>query len=292
MRSFALAVSAAVLVLPGQLMAKPTVAVSRIEAGNNEELANNFTVMVETAVETSNKFRVIERRQLGNLVNEQAMGNSGMVTTNTPGQRGGFEGVDYLIYGSITSGSVSRKHSIGSSLMMGMLSGRAVNCEAAVATLVVNVKITDAHTGEVRYAKEITETNQSSTTCGETAQIDTTGLLKDAASKVANGLVMAVYPIQIAAVQADGTIMLNYGESALTPGNYYTVFQKGEEIRDPASGEVLGSTESKLGVIRITEVSDRFSKATPVTAFAVSPPIGSIVRASAPADMPQSGKKR
>jgi curli biogenesis system outer membrane secretion channel CsgG len=44
--------------------------------------------MVETAVETSNKFRVIERRQLGNLVNEQAMGNSGMVTTNTPGQRG------------------------------------------------------------------------------------------------------------------------------------------------------------------------------------------------------------
>jgi hypothetical protein len=60
--------------------------------------------------------------------------------------------------------------------MMGMLSGRAVNCEAAVATLVVNVKITDAHTGEVRYAKEITETNQSSTTCGETAQIDTTGL--------------------------------------------------------------------------------------------------------------------
>jgi activator of 2-hydroxyglutaryl-CoA dehydratase len=95
------------------------------------------------------------------------------------------------------------------------------------------VKITDAHTGEVRYAKEITETNQSSTTCGETAQIDTTGLLKDAASKVANGLVMAVYPIQIAAVQADGTIMLNYGESALTPGNYYTVFQKAKksEIR-------------------------------------------------------------
>jgi curli biogenesis system outer membrane secretion channel CsgG len=91
MRSFALAVSAAALVLPGQLMAKPTVAVSQIEAGNNEELANNFTVMVETAVETSNKFRVIERRQLGNLVNEQAMGNSGMVTTNTPGQRGGLK---------------------------------------------------------------------------------------------------------------------------------------------------------------------------------------------------------
>jgi hypothetical protein len=59
-----------------------------IEAGNNEELANNFTVMVETAVETSNKFRVIERRQLGNLVNEQAMGNSGMVTTNTPASEG------------------------------------------------------------------------------------------------------------------------------------------------------------------------------------------------------------
>jgi hypothetical protein len=223
-------------------------------------LANNFTVMVETAIETTNKFRVMERRQLGNLVQEQAMAGSGMVTTNTPGKTGGFEGVDYLIYGSITSGSVSRKHDMGASFLLGALSGRAVDCAKAVATLVVNIKITDARSGEVKYAKEITETNESSSSCNGTAEVDSTGLLKDAASKVANGLVMAVYPIQIAAVQPDGSFVLNYGEGSITPGSYFAIYQKGEEIKDPASGEVIGSNETKLGVIQVSEVTGRFSR--------------------------------
>ncbi len=56
------------------------------------------------------------------------------------------------------------------------------------------------------------------------------------------------------------------------------VNSKGDEIRDPATGDVIGNRETTLGLIRISEVQPRLSRATPMTPFAAPPPAGSIVR--------------
>ena len=116
--------------------------------------------------------------------------------------------------------------------------------------------------------------------------------MRSAAEKVANLLVTTIYPIQIAAVQSDGVIILNYGGGTVQPGALMAVFSKGQGIADPATGEIIGNEEVKLGLVRIIDVGARTSKATPASPFATPPPIGSIVRPIAPGDIDPDRKER
>ena len=274
---------------------KPVVAIYQMDDLANSGQAKNFSVMIETAIESTSKFRVIEREHLDRLVGEQARAKSGLVTSNTPGRIGGFEGADFLIYGTITNVSVTNKSDLGSNLISGLFSGKnaaAPNCNNAVVTVSIDIKITDARSGEVKYVTRINETQKSPASCGSAAQIDTSLLMRSAADKVATGLVTTIYPIQIAAVQSDGVIVLNYGEGAVTSGSIMAVFAKGQEIRDPATGEVLAHDEQKLGLIQVTDIAGRVSKATVVSPFLSPPVVGAIVRLANAADIQALKSKR
>lgn len=266
---------------------RPVVAIYQIDDIARSGQAAALTTMIETAIASTNKFRVIEREQMNKLLGEQARAKSGLVTTNQPGRIGGFEGADFLIYGSITTISVDSRADIGTNLVMGFLGSSgspAANCNNAYATLGLDIKITDASTGEVRYVKRIDQTQKSATACGNSrASIDTTTLLRGAAEEVAAGLVTAIYPIQVAAVQPDGMVVLNYGEGTVTPGDVLGVFSKGMEIRDPATGEILAYDEVQLGLLRVESVTGRVSRAVALTELTQPLPIGSIVRPASPA---------
>lgn len=266
---------------------KPIVAIYQMDDVAQTGQADAFSRMIETSIAATNKFRIIERERLGKLIGEQARAKSGLVTTNRPGRVGGFEGADFLIYGSITNVSVSQKSDVGASMLGSLFApqGSTVSCSNTVATVSIDIKITDADSGEIRYVRRIDETLKSASACSGTAQIDTSVLLRSAADKIAAGIVTAIYPIQIATVQADGVYILNYGEGSVQPGATMSVFTKGEEFVDPATGEKLGNNETLLGLIRITDVTARFSKALPVAGFATAAPIGAIVRTATAADL-------
>lgn len=305
-RIFSRAVAAALLVgcATGAFAAKgkPVVAVSEIDDIARTGQADAFQQMIETAVASTGKFRVMERR-VGGMLAEQQGAKAGLYTSNKPGKVGGFEGADFLIEASITTGQATKKSnmgaSIGRSMLGNFLSGsRSVqNCANSVASLGVDVKITEADTGQIRYATRINAEQKSEATCGDAnGHIDLAGLLRSAADKTAAGLLTSMYPIMIAAVQGDGSMVLNYGESAVQVGSVMSVYSKGQEIRDPQTGEVIGNNETKLGLIRVTDVQPRLSHAVPVTTFAAPAPIGSIVRTASADDLamltPQKGKRR
>ncbi|HEY1604755.1 MAG TPA: CsgG/HfaB family protein [Allosphingosinicella sp.] len=267
---------------------KPVVAIYQIEDVAHSGQAEAFSAMIETAIEATGKFRVIERSHLNTLVGEQARARSGLLTTNHPGKIGGFEGADYLVYGSITSVSAATKTNIAASLLGGVISGTRnsnVTCNNTYVTIGVDIKITDASSGEVKYVTRINDTQKSTTACGGSGQIDAGALLRSAAEKVASGLVTAIYPIQIAAVQTDGTIVLNYGEGTVQANQVFGIYSKGNAIIDPATGDAIGNDEQKLGFIRIVDVSGRLSRAVAVSPFASPPPIGSIARLANPSDL-------
>jgi curli biogenesis system outer membrane secretion channel CsgG len=279
---------------------KPVVAVSEIDDIAHTGQADAFQQMIETAVASTGKFRVIERRTSGMLAEQQGA-KAGLYTSNTPSKIGGFEGADFLIEASITTGQATTKSNIGASIGRSMLgnflsgSKSVQNCSNAVATLGIDVKITDASSGQIRYATRITEQQRAEATCGDGhAQIDLPSLLRSAADKTASGLLTSMYPIMVAAVQGDGSMVLNYGESAVQVGSVMAVYSKGQEIRDPQTGEVIGNNESRLGLVRVTEVQPRMSDAVPVTTFASPPPVGSIVRAATDDELaslaPEKGK--
>lgn len=256
--------------------AKPVVAVVRIDDLAHTGQAATLSSMIESAVAGSGRFRLMEREQMGKLVGEQTRARGGVVTTNSPGRAGGFEGVDYLIYGTITALGSKSGADAGSNLLHGFLGDKNAGCTATVATLALDIKITDAATSEIKYVSRINE-QQKNSACGGRAEIDGAALMRSAAQKIAIGLVTSIYPIQVAAVQGDGTIVLNYGEGAVSPGQVLSVVARGKEIRDPATGEVLGADETRLGYVRVVSVTGRVSRAVPLGALVTQIPVGAFV---------------
>lgn len=257
---------------------KPVVAVAQIDdlarSGKSDVLAK----MIETAVAASGKFRLMERDSIGTLMGEQVRAKGGIVTSNKPKRVGGFEGADYLIYGAITSVGTKNSDNIGSTFVAGLLGNKGAHCENKIATLAMDVKITDTDTGEIKYVKQLNESQRSQASCDGSAEIDVPQLLRQAANHVASGLVTAIYPILVASVQSDGTLVLNYGEGAVDPGQVFAVYSKGDAIRDPSTGEVIANNETRLGYVRVSEIAGRISKATPLVTFASLPAVGSVVR--------------
>lgn len=263
---------------------RPVVAVYEMRDQSNSGHADALSTMIQTAISDTNKFRVMERN-FGTLMREQESGNRGLVTTNAPDRRGGFEGADYLIYGTITNASARQANDVGGTIGMALLGGnnqRHVTCTRMIATIAVDIRIVDQSTGEVRYTDHVNEEGRSGSSCASGEGIDLSTLFRTVANKIASGLVMEIFPIQVAAIQPDGTIMLNYGEGTLSPGATLTLFTRGESIRDPATGELLTDEGTAIGQVRVTEVTPRFSRALPVAPFTVPPEVGTIARLAAP----------
>ena len=274
---------------------RPSVAVFQMEDLANTGAAATFSTMIETAIASTNRFRVIERERLGRLLAEQGRARAGIVTSRNRGRVGGFEGVDFLIYGSITSVSAQARSDLGTALLGGVLSGLRgqngnVPCANQQATLAVDIRITDADSGEIRHVSRISETQRAAAVCNGVSQIDVPVLLRAASERIAGTLVTAIYPIQIAAVQPDGTLILNYGDGTLQAGNVMTVYARGQAIRDPATGNVIGNDETKLGWIRVNEVTGRMSRASVVGGFTTPPAVGAIVRPASQEDIQALGR--
>jgi curli biogenesis system outer membrane secretion channel CsgG len=281
-----------------QQAVRPSVGISELDDLANTGQAATFSTMIETSVASTGRFRVIERERLGRLLQEQGRARSGVVTSRNRARVGGFEGVDYLIYGSITTVQAQARTNLLSALAGGLATGLRgqnggnVNCTTQEATLAVDIRITDADSGEIRYAGRISETQRVAMACGSQIEINIPLLLRAAAERIAGQLVTAIYPIQIAAAQPDGTYILNYGDGTLTAGAILTVYSPGQPIRDPTTGQIIGNDETKLGHIRVSEVTGRMSRAVAAAPFATPPMVGAIVRPASEEDIRNLGRNR
>jgi hypothetical protein len=305
-----LAALAGCLIVPATARAqaparKPVVSVDDIQDLAHTGQAPVLRQMIETTVVNTGRFRIMERGAQGTavLLAEQQKAKAGLVTSNTPGKIGGFEGVDFKVYGTITTAAAGTTRDVGASAamqvggrlfqQMGGGLGSAIggtmrsnsDCNQSAASLAIDIRITDASTGELRYAKQITQTNSGPTTCGARSQVDLSGLMRTASEKISMGLVTIMYPVKVVDVEDDGQIMLNYGEGLLAPGDVFALSQQGKEIIDPDNGAVLGHRESFLGLVQITEVQPKLSKAKPLTTFASAPPVGTVAREATPEQM-------
>lgn len=263
-----------------QVDARPIVGIAEMQDLTGGTNSDNFVAMIETAIISSGKFRIIERARLRTLLEEQGRANSGTVTTNRPGQRGGFEGVDYLIYGTISSISATNRSDFGGNLLRGLTGGNSSqpDCYKTRVRMEADIRITDTATGEVRYATRISQEQDSATVCGGGSQIDSSTLLRSSADQIATGLVTTIFPIQVAAVQGDGSVILNYGEGAVQRGDYLMVFGEATEIPDPSGLGVIKIDGEQQGAIQITDVQSSFSRAVQVTQFTVPLAVGTIAR--------------
>ena len=224
----------------------------------------SFQTMLETQLVKTNKFKIIERSRLAEILKEKGLGSVG-VTTGSNNSFSGVQGVDYLIYGSIT-----KLGKAGSATNVGGMSFGGNSVEMAV-----DLRVIDAHNGEIIKADTVGEQIKAGggfssgvfSTANKTAD-PLADVQRLTAKSIAAVITTTIYPIKVIAKQGDGTYVVNYGDSVLTNGDVLKIFRLGESFKDPDTGKVLGAEETEVGLLQVKEATGTFSKTVLVSGSA------------------------
>ena len=104
--------------------------------------ADNFQTMLETQLIRTQRFMVMERNRVDEILAEQGLNNEfGDAQT----AQGGFNvgGVDYLVYGAITKFGQTKK----------VMATGGFSAAQVITEFVADIKVVDASTGEIRKAE-------------------------------------------------------------------------------------------------------------------------------------------
>lgn len=242
---------------------KKRVAVINFEdrAGYGHNVGRGVSDMLVTALVESDKFTVIEREELDEILKEQGLGQTGLVTPQSAAKVGQLLGVQRIITGSITEFG-SKENKVG-----GGIGGFNLGVSTTTARVTVDIRIVNVNTGEIVMAKSA-EGEDSST------GLDNVGVqdidfhnsntwdntqLGIASREAINECVeyvteaMEGLPWQGKIIKANGTIYMKPGsKGGVQPGMVFSVYRPGEELIDPDTGISLGSEEAKIGTIQYT----------------------------------------
>ena len=262
MKFFKIVLSISLLTFSFEVFAqsnKPVIGIGDMQSSVGGDV-NTFRAMLETALANTNKFELIERSRIGDIISEQALSAGGI--TEGSGQIGGISGVDYLVYGSITKlGVESNEFNLGdykSASQDGVMS--------------VDLRVVDVSTGSIK----ISETVEVESSVSSAINIDGRSIGGDeadplssvqrvAAVQIAGKIALNIFPIKVINVK-DNMVYLNYGSSILSKCSwsssescYLKIVELGEGFVDPDTGEVLGAEEEYVGAVEITEPKSKFT---------------------------------
>lgn len=230
--------------------------------------------MLTTELVKETDFDIYERDRLNAVLDEQNLGQSGLMDVSTAAKIGKLIGVEYIVTGAVTE--------YGDSNAGGGGGGVHVGKKGYYAT--VDVRLVDVNTARIVFADTGNGSKASMNVRvfgfggGEGwnekhATEAMRGAIQELTQKLANadleggGIGGAVnsQPVLLADV-AGSDIILNAGSGAgLTSGDTLTVKRKGREIKDPASGAVLKVTYDTIGKIKLTNVEAAYAEAKVVS---------------------------
>lgn len=208
-------------------------------------------IMITELVKTG-KFIVVERDRLDKILDEQKMGQTGVINPKTAAKVGQVLGLNAIVTGSVSQFGAKKE---GKDFLISQSKRQIVEAT-------VDVRVVDTETGQVLFADsgkgEVKKKTGKFLGLGNKSSYDETlegEALRAAIVKFMDNLTSQVnkkpWSCRVAAVE-EGSIYLNAGqESGLEEGQKLNVFSQGKEIKDPTTGLVIGRTEKKIGTVKI-----------------------------------------
>lgn len=147
----------------GYALEKPRIGVLRFtnhtSAGWwNGSVGTDLQDMLIAELASTNSFRVLERRELDAVVNEQDLGASGMVNPRTRARLGNITGAKYLVAATVSAFEQNTSGGGGGFSFGGIsLGGRQEK-----AYMAVDLKVIEVETGEIYDARTVEATSTSS----------------------------------------------------------------------------------------------------------------------------------
>ncbi len=265
---------------------KKVVAVSRFENKSNWrgqwELDRGMTDQLTDALIQSGQFVVVERETVGDVLAEQDLAASGRTAKSKSAQTGKLVSSQILIKGAITE----FEHKSGGGGQKFGYKNFKIGQKREEAHVAVIIRLIDTTTGEVLNSKRVEGKAKSGgigwnvnagsvsfgsdgfkkTPLGKATQI----AIDNAVAYIASE--MSSIPFKGRVIKASGdTIYISAGaRNNVSVGDTFSVYNAGEPLIDPDTGETLGFDETKVGTVKVTSVQEKFSKATKVSGGAIT----------------------
>jgi len=250
------------------MAARPTIAVLEFSADKASITITPGFVVVQTVEDTTrllssdlmtylvktNKFNVVERSRMKDILTEQEFSESGYISPESAVKIGQLIGADYFVMGKIEmlKAGIKRKKIPYTDTVRSLYVGK----------MIVNVRIVDSRGGKIVAADKFTVEHKDRNPKGELTADEFLEALKEKTVKeIVNGVVSGVFPLKIIKV-AGNTVYINRGSGVdFEVGDHLSVLTQDEGLIDPDTGESLGSMEEEVGVVEVTSIQKKFSKA-------------------------------
>ncbi len=237
------------------------------------DVGEGIAETVTTELVNTGKFRVVERKDLQKVLDEQKLGEEGILDPATAAAVGKVLGVQLFILGTVT------EFSLDSQEVSVPILGKV---EVTIARCVINAKMVNVETAEIMAAmKGEGQFDRKGFALGR-AFGDLRGLSFDskefrnhilgqateaAGKDIAEQVVEKTADLEpilipeapgisgLVADVSDGEITINIGsKEGVKVGDVFGVYRKIKEIKDPDTGEVILVKKDKIAEIKITEV--------------------------------------
>jgi curli biogenesis system outer membrane secretion channel CsgG len=241
------------------------------------DIGEGMAEMLTTALVESGKFRILERRQIHDVLGEQDLGASGRVDPSTAAKIGKILGARFLVYGTVNEFEY-RKGGGGGGVRIGRV---RVGASKANAHVGMDVRIVDAVTSEILFSSRSTaDASRTGFKVGYSGADFGTNLgafkktplgeatrkaIEDTVSKIIGDFNPVAAPEPVVTwsgnllVADDGTLVIKAGSrEGLKAGDILTVFRPKTTT---VGGEVLTVGEDRIGRIRLTSVGESASSA-------------------------------
>ena len=233
--------------------AQKVVAITKVGCSSNSNFqrlaANEFYAQLETVIQNSGIYTVVERNRLDAVVKELGLHRSGLISDETSVDIGKMTGADYTVIGNVVGANVAAQDN--------------VLYKSIKAKTQLSYKIVDNATGIVKIAEMVTGSSSMPLSDGVRHSHDQLRMLlsravAEAAEKVAdkfaemNTLAGSVMEI------SDNKVYVNLGsEHGVRTGDFYRVFREGKMLRDPA-GNILGVVEEDVALAKVIDVKPNY----------------------------------
>ncbi|MCH6560675.1 hypothetical protein IH799_10020 [candidate division KSB1 bacterium] len=228
---------------------------------NKKGVGEGIAEMLTTALVKTGNYRVIERRELDQILKEQDLGASGIVTPQSAAKIGKVLGVELAVMGAVTEFGY-KKSDTG-----GRIKGIGLGLQSQSATVGIDCRMVNTTTAEIVAADNIRKEKSSKGIRVSTPKFSfknrksfDESLVGKAAREAVKDVIKLIdknapnipWQAKIVTVKG-GKVFINAGSvSGIQTGDIFVIYQKGEELVDPDTGLSLGSMDTKVGAIKVT----------------------------------------
>jgi len=234
------------------------------------DLGTGFADMLANALDNANRFIVINRSNIEDILAEQDLAASDRTVTSGAAQTGKLLNAQFIIIGAVTEYTEVTEGGGGKIRIKGF----DVGAKVTKAHIAIILRMIDTTSGQ-----EITQRVEG--------KAQTTGVAADyneadwglggkyftkspLGKAIQNAIDQGVLLLGTRMLKAEwtgkvvlakpGKIYINVGErNGVKVGDTFVVYRRGEELRDPDTGELLDFEEEKLGSISVITVKEKIA---------------------------------